>query len=331
MLVARTGARVAIAAAAPRALRGLATSAAMRNPKHETSSTSAHDYKIHHPHRQLPPLPTIEPPRMQASEAVGNILYNTPAPSSEPLKRHTLTALVQDEPGVLSRVAGTLAARGFNIDNLLVASTEVPDLSRMCIVLKGQDAVVEQARRQLEDLVPVWAVLDYTHTRTIERELMLAKVSLLGPEYYQEQVSRAAAQGQPTAASMAESAEEPKLPPDVQAEREPVPARPPGPPPGMRLSPTDALRIKGEHLRHIIALAEQFQGRVVDVSTESVIVEMSGKSRRCEALLKLLRPFGIIECARSGTMALPRAKMEFEDEEKFENDVHVDASLLPPG
>lgn len=60
---------------------------------------------------------------------------------------------MQNEPGVLSRVAGTLAARGFNIDSLVVCATEIRDLSRMCIVLRGQDGVVEQARRQLEDLV----------------------------------------------------------------------------------------------------------------------------------------------------------------------------------
>jgi acetolactate synthase small subunit len=67
--------------------------------------------------------------------------------------RHTLNCLVQNEPGVLSRVSGILAGRGFNIDSLVVCSTEIRDLSRMCIVLSGQDGVVEQARRQLEDLV----------------------------------------------------------------------------------------------------------------------------------------------------------------------------------
>ncbi len=82
-------------------------------------------------------------------------------------------------------MAGTLAARGFNIDSLVVCGTEIKDLSRMCIVLRGQDGVIEQARRQLEDLVPVWAVLDYTNTKVIERELMLVKVSILGPEYFE--------------------------------------------------------------------------------------------------------------------------------------------------
>lgn len=64
-----------------------------------------------------------------------------------------LNCLVQNEPGVLSRVSGILAGRGFNIDSLVVCRTEIRDLSRMCIVLSGQDGVVEQARRQLEDLV----------------------------------------------------------------------------------------------------------------------------------------------------------------------------------
>jgi acetolactate synthase-1/3 small subunit len=95
---------------------------------------------------------------------------------------------VQNEPGVLSRVSGILAGRGFNIDSLVVCSTEIRDLSRMCIVLKGQEGVVEQARRQLEDLVPVWAVIDYTDTPKIQRELLLVKVSLLGPEYLEDQL-----------------------------------------------------------------------------------------------------------------------------------------------
>lgn len=64
-----------------------------------------------------------------------------------------MNCLVQNEPGVLSRVSGILAGRGFNIDSLVVCRTEIRDLSRMCIVLSGQDGVVEQARRQLEDLV----------------------------------------------------------------------------------------------------------------------------------------------------------------------------------
>lgn len=136
-------------------------------------STSALDYKRrttlqHRP----PPLPVIDVRSRSAEEAVTNILYNTPQPSLAPFKkcephviavplcphicfslRHVLNCLVQNEPGVLSRVSGILAGRGFNIDSLVVCRTEIRDLSRMCIVLRGQDAVIEQARRQLEDLV----------------------------------------------------------------------------------------------------------------------------------------------------------------------------------
>ncbi len=145
-------------------------------PKPIDDSTSALDYKRVHRFRP-PPLPVLDMPRTRsAEEAVTNILYNTPPPNLQPYKkcasiffklkiespshfslpllfRHILNCLVQNEPGVLSRISGILAGRGFNIDSLVVCRTEIRDLSRMCIVLSGQDAVIEQARRQLEDLV----------------------------------------------------------------------------------------------------------------------------------------------------------------------------------
>jgi acetolactate synthase regulatory subunit len=113
-----------------------------------TSGLSFKKAKRHH--RQLPFVQTVQP---SAEEAVNNILYNTPGPSSGPETRHILSCLVRNEPGVLSRVSGVLAARGFNIDSLVVANTEVPDLSRMTIIFKGQNTPIEQARRQLEDVV----------------------------------------------------------------------------------------------------------------------------------------------------------------------------------
>lgn len=264
---------------------------------------------------------------MDASEAVSNILYNTPAPSKEPIKRHILNTLVQNEPGVLSRISGTLAARGFNIDSLVVCATEIRDLSRMCIVLRGQDGVVEQARRQLEDLVPVWAVLDYTQTRVIERELMLVKVSILGPEYFEEsQFGSAPSGGAHQQQQQGQGHEHHQhVPPELLAERRQGAASSgsarPAPPQdpsidaaaavgaqsvqqsaaaAAPMSPTEALRVRHDNMRSIIALAEQFHGRVVDVSSASVIVEMSAKSTRCDAFLKLVRPFGVLECARSG-------------------------------
>jgi len=291
----------------------------------ESDSTSALDYKLAHKLRKLPPLPSLEPPSLDAPSAVSNILYNTPPPSKAPFKRHTLNCLVQNEPGVLSRVAGTLAARGFNIDSLVVCGTEIRDLSRMCIVLRGQDGVIEQARRQLEDLVPVWAVLDYTNTKVIERELMLVKVSILGPEYFEE--------------SQQASASSPASTPEVVAERETDSASKSSSTsasqPMTPLTPTEALRVKSDNMRSVIALAEQFRGRVVDVSATSVIVELSGKSSRCDAFLKLVRPFGILECARSGTMVLPRSPIPSsyagaDDLTEDQVDV-VDAGALPPG
>ena len=90
-------------------------------------------------------MPTLETPNWSADTAVSSILYETPVPSKAPPKQHVLNCLVQNEPGVLSGVSGTLAARGFNIDSLVVCNTEVKDLSRMTIVLKGQDGVVERS------------------------------------------------------------------------------------------------------------------------------------------------------------------------------------------
>lgn len=332
-------------------------------PGRAQSSSSAMDYKLSHRLRKLPPLPSLEPPTMDASEAVSNILYNTPAPSKEPIKRHILNTLVQNEPGVLSRVSGTLAARGFNIDSLVVCATEIRDLSRMCIVLRGQDGVVEQARRQLEDLVPVWAVLDYTQTQMIERELMLVKVSILGPEYFEE--SQYGLGGQHAPAPSAQQASQPQhshVPPELLAERrqsgtDDANSRNPSPPQDPHtdaalavgaqaqasamhnqpspLTPTEALRVKSDNMRSIIALAEQFRGRVVDVSTASVIVEISAKSSRCDAFLKLVRPFGVLECARSGTMVLPRSPITSSwtgnDDLTEEEIEEIDAGLLPPG
>lgn len=100
---------------------------------------------------RLPIISTNITP-LTAKEAVDNILYNAPQPDTSPAERHTLNCLVSNEPGVLSRVSGILAGRGINIDSLVVARTELQDLSRMTIVITGQDEKVEQARRQLEGI-----------------------------------------------------------------------------------------------------------------------------------------------------------------------------------
>src|SRR6266446_2290318 len=90
--------------------------------------------------------------------------------------RHVLSALVQNQPGVLAHVSGMLASRGFNIDSLAVGETENPQLSRMTFVVHGDDAELEQVRKQLEKIVTVVKVLDISSEDFVERDLMLVKV-----------------------------------------------------------------------------------------------------------------------------------------------------------
>ncbi|KAF8908810.1 small subunit of acetolactate synthase-domain-containing protein [Mucidula mucida] len=307
-------------------LLSLRARTASRPPRPIDDSTSALDYKSVQRTRP-PPLPAMDLPRSRtAEEAVTNILYNTPPPSLQPFKKHVLNCLVQNEPGVLSRVSGILAGRGFNIDSLVVCSTEIADLSRMCIVLKGQDGVVEQARRQLEDLVPVWAVLDYTNTRTIARELLLVKVSILGPEYLEEQLTGGPSHQPRQADHPTKLEREAALAHNFERSGISDAANIP-------LTPSQALRLKHQHLHSISVLASQFGAKIVDVSSHSVIVELTAKTNRVEAFLSLVKPFGVLEAARTGLMAMPRTPLDRPAEEDAEDIISdaVDASLLPPG
>src|SRR3954464_5930087 len=90
--------------------------------------------------------------------------------------RHVLSALVQNQPGVLAHISGMLASRGFNIDSLAVGETEKPDLSRMTFVVHGDDSELEQVRKQLDKIVTVVQVQDISSANFIERDLMLLKV-----------------------------------------------------------------------------------------------------------------------------------------------------------
>jgi acetolactate synthase I/III small subunit len=91
---------------------------------------------------------------------------------------HTLAVLVENHPGVLIRVAGLFARRGYNIDSLTVCQTEDPDVSRMTIVVDGDDQVIEQVRNQLSKLVVVHTVSDLTGESVVERELALIRVEV---------------------------------------------------------------------------------------------------------------------------------------------------------
>src|SRR3954471_7115082 len=90
--------------------------------------------------------------------------------------RHVLSALVQNQPGVLAHVSGMLASRAFNIDSLAVGETENPKYSRMTFVITGDDKVLDQVRKQLEKIVTIVTVVDYVGEEFVERDLMLIKV-----------------------------------------------------------------------------------------------------------------------------------------------------------
>jgi acetolactate synthase-1/3 small subunit len=155
--------------------------------------------------------------------------------------RHVLSALVQNQPGVLAQITGMLASRGFNIDSLAVGETEVKDLSRMTFVVVGDDAELEQVRKQLDKVVTVVKVMDISSEDFVERDLMLIKV---------------------------------------------------------RSNSTQRMEIS--------LLVEMFRGRVVDVTHDTLMVEVSGTEGKIEAFVDLMRPFGIIELARTGRIALVR-------------------------
>jgi len=195
----------------------------------------------------------------------------------ETVYRHVIAALVTNEPGVLAQVAGMFAARGFNIDSLVVGRTENSELSRMTIVTTGSDAVLEQVRKQLQKLVPVVKVVDYKQVQYVERDLILVKVSTA------------------TDAGPADKREE------------------------------------------LITLASLFRARVVDVSPDLLMIEMAGTDEKLEAFIELIKPYGIIELARTGVIAMPRGTQSASTrtrqaiETESNDDDAIDTSDLPPG
>ncbi len=155
--------------------------------------------------------------------------------------RHMLSALVQNQPGVLAQVSSMLATRAFNIDSLAVGETEDPNLSRMTFVVRGDDAELEQVRKQLDKIITVVKVQDISSENYVERDLMLLKV---------------------------------------------------------RANPQQRVEIS--------LLVEMFRGRVVDISSDTLMVEIGGQENKIEAFIDLMRPYGIIELARTGRIALVR-------------------------
>lgn len=155
--------------------------------------------------------------------------------------KHTISAIVENKFGVLARISGLFSARGYNIDSLAVGRTEDPEVSRMTIVVKGDEAVLEQVTKQLNKLPDVVKVKDFMNIEYIERDLILIKVS-------------------------------------VSKERRP----------------------------EIIEIASIFRAKVVDVASESLMLEMTGHENKIKAFIELMRPYKILELARTGVIALER-------------------------
>jgi len=156
--------------------------------------------------------------------------------------KHTLSVLVEDESGALSRISGLFARRGFNIDSLAVGPTETKGMSRLTMVVEGDDETLQQMTKQLNKLFNVLGVADLSNLAAVERELMLLKVSS-----------------------------------------------------------------KEETRGKILELVQVFRAKVVDVSDIALTLEVVGDPGKLVALEKLLEPYGILEIARTGKIALKRS------------------------
>lgn len=153
----------------------------------------------------------------------------------------TLVVYVEDLPGVLTRVASLFRRRAFNISSLTVGHTDQPGVSRMTIVMEGDEAAALRCEANLYRLVNVLRVENVTHEPALVRDLALVKV---------------------------------RCPADRRAE--------------------------------VLQVCDVFRARVVDLSQETVIVEITGVEEKIDGLLEVLRPFGIIEMVRTGVVAMTR-------------------------
>ena len=164
------------------------------------------------------------------------------------MSRHTLSVLVEDKPGVLTRVAGLFARRAFNIHSLAVGPTELSGISRITVVVDADGELLEQVTKQLNKLVNVIKIVELTPESSVQRDHIMVKV-------------RADA--------------------------------------ATRLQVTQA--------------ADLFRATIVDVSTESVVIESTGSRDKIHALLDVLEPFGIREIVGAGTVALGRGPKSMSD------------------
>ncbi|WP_290658665.1 acetolactate synthase small subunit [Kocuria sp.] len=164
------------------------------------------------------------------------------------MSRHTLSVLVEDKPGVLTRVAGLFARRAFNIHSLAVGPTELSGISRITVVVDAEGELLEQVTKQLNKLINVIKIVELSPESSVQRDHILVKV-------------RADA--------------------------------------ATRMQVTQA--------------ADLFRATIVDVSTESVVIESTGSRDKIHALMDVLEPFGIREIVRAGTVALGRGPKSMSD------------------
>jgi acetolactate synthase I/III small subunit len=160
-------------------------------------------------------------------------------------RKHILSILVENKPGVLTRVAGLFARRAFNIDTLAVGPTDDETISRITLTLDGAVHPIDQVTKQLHKLVNVLKIRDLEPEETLARELALFKLAVDGPQRTE-----------------------------------------------------------------VLQLCEIFGGRVVDVAKRSLVVELTGTDEKIEAFEALVRPFGLIEMARTGEIAIARGRSE---------------------
>jgi acetolactate synthase-1/3 small subunit len=160
-------------------------------------------------------------------------------------RKHILSILVENKPGVLTRIAGLFARRGFNIDTLAVGPTDDETVSRMTLTLDGALHPIDQVTKQLHKLVNVLKIRDLEPGETLARELALFKVSADGT---------------------------------ARAE--------------------------------VMQICDIFRAKVVDVTKRSLVVEVTGTYDKVSAFEALVRPFGLIEMARTGEIAISRGRSE---------------------
>ncbi|GKS10587.1 acetolactate synthase small subunit [Paenibacillus chitinolyticus] len=161
------------------------------------------------------------------------------------ITKHTISILVNNQPGVLQRVSGLFGRRGYNIESITVGESEEVGLSRMVIVTEGDDNTLEQISKQLYKLIDVIKVIDLSKNPMVARELALIKVN-------------------------SEPAQRPE----------------------------------------ILGIVDTFRAAVVDIGPSSLIVQTIGDSEKIDAMIELLRPYGIRELSRTGVTAMIRGAIK---------------------